>query len=345
MLQLPSIAVSRQYCSVRLSNLKAILEWCITPISKQLCPVGIFQSQTSGTIAASIYGSLKATSQRLAAPASRQYCSFQLLQSQGNIAVSGYFYFKAISQLPSVAISKRYCSLHPLHSQGNIAATIYCSLKAMLQCLVTSASGQYCSVHLLQPQSTIAASIHWNHRQCYSFHLLHSQGNIAVTIYSSLKRPSTPVSSDQHLQSQASIHCTLKCLAISASSAYLLKPQASLCCNLKALLQFPSILLPRQYCSFHLLQSRSFHLLVKLWWCTIFSSILISLQVDVLVSSGIWHLHWFLESRGRTYEFNAFNFHVFGVLLSRASFLNTWIFLSFWVCSNSTDQLQASLKA
>ena len=185
------------------------------------------------------------------------------------------------------------------------------SLKAILQLPSTSVSRQHWSFHPLHTQVPSYFSLKVI-LQCLL--LQQSQGNIAV--------PSISLSRQ---------HCGFLPFHSRGNIA------ASICCNLAACICLSS-------CG-------------CLSWTLLFSPRIDCVRLLVhnlshqfsfhfkLVSSGIWDLKWFLESRGMTYEFNAFNFHVFGVLLSWVSFLNTWIFLSFWVCSNSTDQLQASLKA
>ena len=165
-----------------------------TPISKQLCSVDLFQSQASGTIAASIYGSPKATSQRLAAAASRYHCSFHL-----------------ILQLPATSVSRQYCSVRLLLFQGNIAASICCNLEAILQLASTALSRQHCSDHLLQSQGNVAVPSYFSLRAILqrtsvaasmhhcSFHPLQSQGSIYwvsfhFTLKAILQLPSIAIS-------------------------------------------------------------------------------------------------------------------------------------------------------
>ena len=106
-LRLPSVAASRQYCSVRLLQSQGNIATSICCSLKQRCSFHLLQSQ--GIIAASTCCTLETSSQQpqgniaaciccilkqycsvhLRPQATRQCCSFHLLQSQGNIAVSG----------------------------------------------------------------------------------------------------------------------------------------------------------------------------------------------------------------------------------------------------------------
>ena len=158
--------ICQENCSFHLMQLQPSLWHPSTAVSST---IAASIAAASGTIPdsiccsprfiASIYISLKAMLQCPSTSASRNHCSFHLLQSQGSITAI------------STSVSGQYCSVHLLQPQ----ASIYCSLKASFYYFSVKAT-------LLRP-STAASRHHW------STHQLQPQGILTIhyTIFSASK--------------------------------------------------------------------------------------------------------------------------------------------------------------